>query len=170
MCDFLYVSDYESNITDITEVGVRQAVCVVREQTSNLQFCRHCLEVMHRSKNSAAPQSDRHSHAHTHSEDRNSDPLRAGDIPENTERINSVTEYMKTYSFSDEVQIVGLDAIIVYARSGEPIVMTTDMTLQRVPLTFDAFHSSSPFSHQYSLIILGFKSTSYIEHRLHLFI
>ena len=116
---------------------MRQAVRVILGQTSHLQFCRHCLEVMHRSKNSAAPHSDRHtlshSHAHMHGEDRNnsdrnSDPLRAGDIPENTERINSVTEYMKTYSFSDEVQVVGLDAIIVYARSGESIAMIADLT------------------------------------------
>ena len=121
-CDF-FTDICQFEITDVTEVGVRQAELMITQQTSNLQYCRHCLEVMHRSRNSAAPQTDTstflHAHTHTHVEDRNSDPLRAGDVPEDVERINSVAEHMKTYSFSDKVQIVGLDAIIVYARSGE---------------------------------------------------
>mmetsp|Transcript_22557 Transcript_22557/g.21783 ORF Transcript_22557/g.21783 Transcript_22557/m.21783 type:complete len:454 (+) Transcript_22557:752-2113(+) len=98
-------------IRTIFEVGTRQAVIEIDHEKANLQFCKHCIEVAYRNKNKAYKNSNNVSRKKNH--------FKSSDIPKDNERVNKVTYYMLSYPKAEVVQVAGLDAIIVFARSGD---------------------------------------------------
>jgi hypothetical protein len=45
--------------------------------------------------------------------------FRAAVVPSSCARIHKTTYFMREYAETDSVQIAGLDALIIFARSGE---------------------------------------------------
>ena len=94
------------------EVGIKQAVIEIVNENTNLQLCKHCVEVVQRNKNSALT-------TQKGSDVRSKKPLSAADMPKDNERINKIIFYMNCYPKSEKIHIAGLDAIIIFARNGK---------------------------------------------------
>ena len=92
-------------------MGTKQAVVEIVNENTNLQLCKHCVEVVYRNKNSAAATGGNHQ--------RMKKCLSAADTPKDNERINKIIFFMQCYSKSEKIQLSGLDAIIIFARNGE---------------------------------------------------
>jgi hypothetical protein len=93
-------------------IGIKQAVQEIKNESESLEFCTHCQEIAQRNK-------DREMGVDVFKRLKDHNTFKMAIVPKGCERINKATYFMREYPTTDTVQITGLDAIIIFARSGD---------------------------------------------------
>lgn len=93
-------------------IGIKQAVVEIHSESQSLEFCTHCQEIAQHNK-------DREMGVDVGKRLKSHNNFKMAIVPKGCERINKATYFMKEYPTTDTVQITGLDAIIIFARSGD---------------------------------------------------
>ena len=94
------------------EIGIKQAVLEINNESQSLEFCSHCQEIAQR-------KTDQELKVNAATRLNQPNAIKGTIVPTGCERINKATFFMREYALADTVQIAALDAIIVFARSGD---------------------------------------------------
>ena len=96
----------------VRDAGVKQALVEIQNESTSLIFCTHCQALAQRQK-------DKEMGVDVGQRLNNPNTFVVSIVPTGCARINKITYFMKEYEFVESVQIEGLNAIMVFARSGD---------------------------------------------------
>ena len=103
----------------VKDAGVKQALVEIRNESTSLLFCTHCQALAQRQK-------DKEMGVDVGKRLNDPNNFVISKVPSGCARINKTTYFMREYEFVDSVQIEGLNAIIVFARSGDALEAIQD--------------------------------------------
>ena len=96
----------------VKEAGVKQALVEIQNESTSLVFCTHCQALAQR-------QNDKELGVDVGKRLNEPNSFVITKVPSGCARINKTTYFMREYEFVESVQIEGLNAIIVFARSAD---------------------------------------------------
>jgi len=134
-------------IKQLRVAGTQQAVHEIHMESMTLEFCTHCQEVAQRAKDKEEGVDIRA---------RLSEPnnFKGAIVPSGCNRINKATYFMKEYADVDTVQIAGLDAIIIFARSGDAKEAIDDTTaIETAVVALDNFPANESIVWRVALLL-----------------
>jgi hypothetical protein len=110
----------------IIAIGSPASIVEINKEALNLQFCRHCQEIVERQRQKF------------------SDKKGPIVIPKSSDRINRVLKFMDNFIVSKDVQIAALDAVISFARNADAPRSTHETNLIPVIHSSLKLHAKDP--------------------------